>query len=79
MRYVSLDLEMSGSDPLLQETSNNLNLNWEGEMRIRRLDILAGVLSTLLASSAMAQDAAPPVAPGETVIRATVTLTARLK
>lgn len=32
-----------------------------------------------MAAAPMAGDAAPPVAPGETVIRATVTLTARLK
>ncbi len=32
-----------------------------------------------LAAAPMAGDSAPPVAPGETVIRATVTLTARLK
>lgn len=32
-----------------------------------------------MAAAPMAADAAPPVAPGETVIRATVTLTARLK
>ena len=32
-----------------------------------------------MAAAPMAGDAAPPVAPGETIIRATVTLTARLK
>ena len=32
-----------------------------------------------LAAAPMAGDAAPPVAPGETIIRASVTLTARLK
>ncbi len=32
-----------------------------------------------MAAAPMAGDAAPPVAPGETVIRASVTLTARLK
>lgn len=52
-----------------------------GIVRIEEAGLSGGPEPVMMrmAAAPMAQDSAPPVAPGETVIRATVTLTARLK
>lgn len=53
-----------------------------GIVRIEEAGVMGGgpePVMMRMAAAPMAQDSAPPVAPGETVIRATVTLTARLK